>query len=322
MGVSNKLIFKHMMNGLKLWNFNTGTLPDEELLGNIFVLKTCQRSLVLAFDTHPFQHAQLPEHELNEGQNAYMFLLETICGLKSKLIGENEIVGQFKDAYKTYASSTLKDTRLLLILEKLFKDAKDIRTQYLIGISQKTYASLTRRHLIQKARAPHVVILGSGQLAEDLINQFKKKATVSLCARNASRVEELAKQHKLNVIPWENRHELVNEPFIANTIGHDSVLWDEDFFKAWAAAHESRLFVDLGSPSVIRSELRAEDGIVRLDDIFAEGAIVEDQKQQQIELARTAMLSITHKRTSLFEAKLNRNPPLLTPQIKSDMRYL
>jgi glutamyl-tRNA reductase len=142
-----------MLTCLKLWNFSSGTLHDEELMTNAFVLRTCQRTLVLAFDLYPFHHTELPKHELVSGNDAYLFLLETICGLKSKLIGENEIVGQFKDAYKIYASSTLKDTKLLLILEKLFKDAKDIRTQYLIGISQKTYASLTRRHLIQKAKA-------------------------------------------------------------------------------------------------------------------------------------------------------------------------
>src|SRR5690606_32390758 len=132
-----------------LWNFPAGTLPQEEVCARSFVLRTCQRTLVLAYDRSPFEDRAPVPHTLLSGSDAYLFLLETICGLKSKLIGENEIVGQFKEAYKMYAQSTLKDTRLLAILEKLFKDAKDIRTQYLIGISQKTYASLTRKHLIQ-----------------------------------------------------------------------------------------------------------------------------------------------------------------------------
>lgn len=311
-----------MLNGLKLWNFTAGTLPPEDLCGSSFVLTTCQRTLVLAFDKHPFEKANLAVHELKIGQDAYLFLLETICGLKSKLIGENEIVGQFKDAYKIYASSTLKDTRLLGILEKLFKDAKDIRTQYLIGISQKTYASLTRRHLIQKAKASHIVILGSGQLAEDLINQFKKKATVSICARNVEKVQELAKTHNLKVIPWNERHNLVHEPFIANTIGHDSILFGKAFFQEWAEHNAQRLFVDLGSPSVISTDFEFSDGVVRLDDIFSEGAIVEEQKQQQIALAREAMLNVSHRRKSLFEAKLNRFCELPSPQIARDVRYL
>lgn len=311
-----------MLDGLKLWNFSSGTHPDVELTGTTFILKTCQRSLVLSLNQFPFKSEEIPEHELHTGTHAYFFLLETICGLKSKLIGENEIVGQFKEAYKIYGQSTLKDTKLLLILEKLFKDAKDIRTQYLIGISQKTYASLTRRHLIQKAKAEHVIVIGSGSLAEDLINQFKKKAHVSICARNTTRTLELAQQHKLTVVPWEERHKLVNQPYIANTIGTDCILFDEKFFRDWKNNHISRKFVDLGSPSVIRTDLTDSEGVVRLENIFNEGAIVEGQKQQQIELARAAMLEVTNRRKALFSAKFKSSTAVITPQSTPDMRYL
>lgn len=310
-----------MLTSLKLWNFSSGTLQDEELTSNAFVLRTCQRTLVLAYDIYPFHQETLPKHDLVTGQDAYLFLLETICGLKSKLIGENEIVGQFKEAYKIYAISTLKDTKLLLILEKLFKDAKDIRTQYLIGISQKTYASLTRRHFIQKARASHIVVVGSGALAEDLINQFKKKAQVSICARNTEKVQELAKIHSLNVIPWEERSQLVNHPYIANTVGTDTILFDENFFEAWSS-HEQRLFVDLGSPSAIQTSLKIDEGVVRLEDIFNEGAIIEEQKREQIALAKAAMVSLTLKRKDLFEQKFNRTAELIPPQITPDVRYI
>lgn len=310
-----------MLSSLKLGNFTAGSLLPDQIPGHAFVLRTCQRTLVLSYETFPV-NLESEALEFLEGECAYLFLLETICGLKSKLIGENEIVGQFKEAYKAFALSTLKDTRLLTVLEKLFKDAKDIRTQYLIGISQKTYASLTRKHLIQKARATHVVVLGSGQLAEDLINQFKKKATVSICARNEQRVQELAKLHDLKIIPWDKRDLLINEPFIANTIGADSILFDEGFFADWAGLNAEHMFVDLGSPSIIKTNLGLDNGIVRLEDIFNEGAIVEGRKQEQILLAREAMIQITHKRKTLFEQKLASRPALLTPQTPSNVRYL
>lgn len=310
-----------MLTRLKLWNFASGTLQNEELLGHAFVLRTCQRTLVLSYQLSPFHNNELPKHELMTGKDAYLFLLETICGLKSKLIGENEIVGQFKEAYQIYAASTLKDTKVLLVLEKLFKDAKDIRTQYLIGISQKTYASLTRRHFIQKSKADHIVVVGSGALAEDLINQFKKKATVSICARNTEKVAELAKTHNLHVIPWEKRAGLIHAPFIANTVGTQEVLFDETFFAEWSK-NSQHLFVDLGSPSAIRTNLTSEQNVVRLDDIFREGAIVEEQKQAQLALARAAMISITMKREALFTEKFNRISEVIPPQNVSPVRYL
>jgi glutamyl-tRNA reductase len=311
-----------MLDGLKLWNFSSGTNLEDELKDSSFILKTCQRSLVLAFNCSPFKGQELPANELLSSSEAYLFLLETICGLKSKLIGENEIVGQFKEAYKTYAQIENKDTKLLLILEKLFKDAKDIRTQHLIGISQKTYASLTRRHLIQKAKASHVVVIGSGAMAEDLINQFKKKAQVSICARNTAKTLELAKIHNLNIIAWEDRHNLVNEAYIANTVGTDEILFDEKFFQDWKDKNSLRQFVDLGSPSAIKTDLTIQEGVVRLDDILSEGAIMEGQKQQQIELARVAMLELTEKRRSLFQAKLKQSTSVIAPQSVPNMRYL
>ena len=311
----------NMLTGLKLWNMSSGTLPPEDSLNHAFILRTCQRTLVLSFGNFFVEESELPSHELVTGSDAYLFLLETICGLKSKLIGENEIVGQFKEAYQIYAASTLKDTKLLHVLEKLFKDAKDIRTQYLIGISQKTYASLTRRHIIQKARAQHVVVIGSGAMAEDLINQFKKKAKVSICARNSERVNELAKIHSLEVIPWEDRATLVNSPFIANTIGTKTILFNEEFFTSWSQ-HSQKLFVDLGSPSSIQTSLDLSGGVVRLDDIFREGAIVEEQKHAQINLAKEAMVEITQKRKALFEEKFSKSKELLAPQFAHSVRYI
>lgn len=309
-----------MLTGLKLWNMPSGTLHQEEFTGHAFVLRTCQRTMVLSFEDFPFT-SELPDFDLVLGAEAYLFLLETICGLKSKLIGENEIVGQFKEAYQIYAASTLKDTKLLHVLEKLFKDAKDIRTQYLIGISQKTYASLTRKHIIQKARAQHVVVIGSGAMAEDLINQFKKKARVSICARNSERVQELARIHSLDVIPWSLRHTLVECPFIANTVGTKEILFNQSFFADWAK-HDERLFVDLGSPSSIETTMKLSEGVVRLDDIFREGAIVEEQKHSQINQARAAMIEITMKRQALFEQKFNKRQELLSPQFAHSVRYL
>lgn len=311
-----------MLNGLKLWNFAAETALPDGLCPSSFVLATCQRTMVLTFNRYPFANNDLPDHELHSAEAAYLFLLETICGLKSKLIGENEIVGQFKEAYKLYAASTLKDTKLLTILEKLFQDAKDIRTQHLIGISQKTYASLTRKHLIQKAKADHILILGSGQLAEDLINQFKKKAKITICARNEARVSLLAASHDIEILPWEKRQEMVSMPFIANTIGCSKTIWNESFFSSWKQNNPEGMFVDLGSPAAIETTLTKSSGVVRLSDVFEEGAIVEGQKQRQIDEARAAMLLITHKRKSLLEAKLTRTPSVLAPQSLKDAVYL
>jgi glutamyl-tRNA reductase len=239
------------------------------------------------------------------GKEAYLFLLETICGLKSKLIGENEIVGQFKLAFKEFIAKENKDKRLIRILEKLFKDAKEIRTDYLLGLSQKTYASITRKHICNSLHADKVLILGSGTLAEDLINQFKKYTKVYISARNTERVAELADLHDLEVVPWLNRDHIAHFSFIANTVGTICTILEESFFTTWTGQNEKRFFVDLGSPSSIKTNLTLKDGVMKLDDIFQEGAVHEKHKLNQINKAKYAMSEIVEKRILLFTRRLH-----------------
>lgn len=275
---------------------------------NCFYLQTCQRTLILSYESNPLSSYKTDDifNDLIslQGEDAYSYLLEVICGLKSKLIGENEIVGQFKTSYKDYVQKDF-DSRLLQILEKLFKDAKDIRSKYLIGLSQKTYASIARKKLTSEMGAKKVVILGSGQLAEDLINQFKKKIDVIICARNSEKVSQLADQHDLKVIPWQSRHLVKEYPYIVNTIGTKEVLIQEDFFEYQDEKFSEHLFIDLGSPSAVATNRNTTEGFMSLDDVFQEGAIKEERKRQQVTNARKALEIIVEKRSVLFTQKMN-----------------
>jgi glutamyl-tRNA reductase len=290
-----------MLKQLLLNNFSSGINPNLCEDSQSFVLKTCQRTLVVSVGTV----IDTSSSKAMQGKEAYIFLLEIICGLQSKLVGENEIVGQFKIAYKEYAASKYKCNKVLLILEKLFKDSKEIRTNYLLGLSQKTYSSITRKHIVNKKKAESVLILGSGQLAEDLINQFKKKIKVYISGRNTERINLLAQQHGVQIVPWKAFNTYAEFPFIANSIGcANNKFIKAEFFNAWKSQHCKKLFIDLGSPSVIETELCIDNDVMRLREIFAEGAVHEDHKLKQIESAKLAMNDIVLKRYLNLKKKL------------------
>lgn len=312
-----------MLDHLVLHNFSSGYHPEISSEHTPFIMATCQRTLVLEYrsnntnnheNLHNFsifnsQISSQTKYESKTGKQAYSYLLEIICGLKSKMVGENEIVGQFKTAYQNYAQLEDRNSRLLAIIEKLFKDAKEIRSNYLLGLSQKTYSSIARKHIVSKHKAKSVLILGSGQLAEDLINQFKKKVEVFICARNEQKVQQLVAEHEnITVIPWGNLDYLKRFPFIANSIGFNGVLLNDDFFKEWSQQHDCKLFVDLGSPSSIKTELSYSNGVMKLADVFQEGAIHENHKKQQIAKAKLAMDGIVSKRHQIFINKKFNHP--------------
>ncbi|MEE2670069.1 MAG: hypothetical protein VYA54_00055 [Bdellovibrionota bacterium] len=290
-----------MLANLYLYNLPAQIeLSDYSDLDGNFVLATCQRTMVLSQGT---KIDSLDEFTPFNDKDAYQFLLEVICGMKSRLIGENEIVSQFKKAYQSYVQGSEKNTELLLILEKLFRDAKSIRSEYLTGISQKTYASLTRKEFVQKQRAQEIVILGSGQLAQDLINQFVKHCKITVCARNIEKIAELQNIERCNILEWDELSSLKDHPYIANTIGFKGELLGPDFFDVWASQHENKLFIDLGSPSCINTDLKTDDGVLRLDDIFNEGAIHEENKREKLEQAQSAIKDLVVKRKAYLRDK-------------------
>jgi glutamyl-tRNA reductase len=279
-----------MLRRLVLCNFHKGEESRPNFGEHVFSLETCQRFLYISYDTHDkFEELALTSQSTKlYGVEAYQYLLEIICGLQSRLLGENEIVHQFKTAYHQYRDLENKCTKTLSLLEKLFKDAKEVRTQYLLGLGQKTYASIARKLVYGMNKKPQVLILGSGQLAIDLIQQFKKHSEIYISARNREKCLELQKEHQVRILPWQDFNQYAEKCFILNTIGtNDEFFPVETFFQSWQATNPSKLFIDLASPPLIQSHHREAklDYVYTLDDIFKLGAIKEKDKLDKIEQA-------------------------------------
>ncbi|MBY0414717.1 MAG: hypothetical protein K2Q18_11150 [Bdellovibrionales bacterium] len=279
--------------------------------GDVFVLKTCQRTLVMGVGEAPFLHLRdnaLREDvitDIFEGQNAYVFLLETICGLRSEVVAEYEVVGQFRDAFQEFLKSESKNTHVMAIVQKLFQDNKKIRTDHLTEIGQLTYAGIARKLIHSAVNDGDVLVLGSGTLAEDLIKLLKKKHNVFISARNSARVQELSSAYGLESVSWGDKDRYASFPFIVNTIGADEVLFDEIFFKKFlnkniftSLSEQMKLFIDLGSPSVIETNLTEKEGVLRLEDIFRKSAKLNIEKMEKVNKAKNSILQLAQKRSA------------------------
>lgn len=258
-----------------------------------FIIETCQRLIIL--QTVPHDGAKI--HECFEGKEAYTFLLETICGLKSKLLGESEIVSQFKDAFSKYIDNQNRSNVIIKVLEKLFKDAKDIRRDYLLEIGQQSYAGISRK-ILQKTMQNKVLILGSGKLAFDVVKQLGKRFEIYLSARNLNSANELMRkfpEQNIQFINWEDRNNFSDFTNIINTIGSNDILFDHDFFRSRKTNND--IFIDLGSPSVISTTFDSKSGVYRLEDVFAHAHDLNKIKDIKISNAKGAIVNIVEKRS-------------------------
>ncbi len=310
-----------MLSGLKLINLPPSQEFEEAISsqnsGNVFILRTCQRTLLLGFNEGPQNLIQKVETKtqtkepLQEeflGHRAYEFLLETICGLKSRILGENEIVHQFKDAYTSFLEHSNPNRHVQGILEKLFKDAKKIRTQHLKELGLQTYAGIVRKIMMDKLAGSDfstpILILGSGQLAEDIIKICYRKFNLTVSARNEKKVAELMAKHPIKSLDWFSPQEIAEFPIIINTIGTQDILFDHNFFQMWKLKSTSQLtqeiFIDLAEPSPLVSSFTAEDGLWRLQDIFAQGEKLSQKREEKLKEAQMAIKGVSQKRVENY----------------------
>jgi glutamyl-tRNA reductase len=156
--------------------------------------QTCLRRIVLL---HKSESAAListlPEAaEIYAAQAAYNFLLEVICGLRSPLVAETAVMGQFKEFCATTRFPMNEwGAFLRRLTSDLLVDAKRVRSRHLEGLGSQSYGGMVRQHL---KGVPSVVVLGAGQLAEEILPWIVGKADVTVCARNIEHAKALVEQ--------------------------------------------------------------------------------------------------------------------------------
>jgi glutamyl-tRNA reductase len=144
-----------------------------------FVWKTCLREIAL-LDSRQLRAEDLRAgDEVHIREDAYAFLLEVICGLHSPVLGETEVLGQFKK-FAQRAEETPGWRCTAPWIQRLIADAKRIRTNHLTGLSGRSYGQLARTRLEHCRR---VLVLGAGHLVGETLPWLEQKEVHVFCRR-------------------------------------------------------------------------------------------------------------------------------------------
>ncbi len=283
-----------MIKGLVLTQFPSGTIINSS---DFFCLTTCQRVIVLGYNFFPLIHLEKQvSTDIFCGDRAYDHLLKIVCGLESKILGENEIVHQFKEAYLGYLKHPTRNSKIIKVLEKLLKDSKEIRSKHLLNIGQHSYAGITRL-LLEEKENKEVLLVGNGSMCQSLIKVLKKRFNLYITGRNPEKVSNFG----LPVVPWLDFASWSKFSLIVNTIGAQTILFDDEFFEGWFNSNpdtNARRFIDLGCPSVLKTRYSSVHGISFLKDIFEKGDVLDQVKREKIEMAKIAIKEIANKRST------------------------
>lgn len=177
----DRLILFHSPESRPLEFLNAETAP-----GSWVSWSTCLRSILIGeAESLPELKPTHGKVETYRGVEAYRFCLEVVCGLHSPLVGETEVMGQFKEVAK-------KSPFLKSLFQSILTDAKTIRRHHLKDLGSQSYGSLARKFLKQ-SRSIHMI--GAGHLAEELLPWMKDFESVEIFCRNPEKRKALLARH-------------------------------------------------------------------------------------------------------------------------------
>lgn len=175
-------------------------LKASELPLGYWSMNTCLRSIVISEHSHSIPES-LSSYQVYKSEEAFEFLLQVICGLHSPLVGETEVLGQFKEFVKSHRLhfSPSFNTHI----DQLLREAKKIRAQYLQNLGCTSYGSLIRKHIEGNETA--MVFIGAGSLTSDILPWCKKrKGKIQIFTRNSDKHSDLIdKERDVHVLDYE-----------------------------------------------------------------------------------------------------------------------
>jgi len=189
-----KVIDCNYINGAIL----TSTCNRVEIVASVVDIKKATKSILEALE----QKSQVKLNELEnivdiyEDENAVRHIFTVVSSLDSLVIGETQIAGQFKDAFKFARDRNLTNQKLTRLVNFSFKCAKNVRNATKLGTGSVSVASTAvakAKEIFRDTTYPTALVIGAGEMSELTIRHFLRDGfKVALISRNIKKAQLLA----------------------------------------------------------------------------------------------------------------------------------
>jgi glutamyl-tRNA reductase len=229
------------------------------------------------------------------GLEAVQHLFAVASSLDSLVLGEPQILGQLKSAYRRALETKSSRTIINRIIHKAFSVAKRVRTETAIASSAVSisYAAVElAKKIFGELDRQRAMLIGAGEMAElaatHLLGAGVKSITVA--NRTLKKGEELAGQFNGTAVPFDRLHDALAEAdiIISSTGARSAVIRARDMKAVLKKRkHRPMFFIDIAVPRDIDPDVNSLDNIY-LYDIDDLKEVVEENmssRQQEAEKA-------------------------------------
>ncbi len=191
-------------------------LKEAKSLGyeGVLVLATCNRTEIIGFVEHPYQLIKLlckySEGNVEEfakisnvykNKDAIAHLFRIGCGLESQILGDYEIVGQLKAAFKLSKTAKTTNAYLERLLNLVFQASKKVKnnTKLSSGTTSVSYAAVQYViHNLPDYNSRKIVVFGLGKIGKSICKnlvEYTKNKSITLINRTEKKTETFVKEY-------------------------------------------------------------------------------------------------------------------------------
>ncbi len=229
------------------------------------------------------------------GQDAVKHLFRVASSLDSMIVGEPQILGQLKDAYRSAAKAGSAGPILNRLLHRAFSVAKRIRTETRIA-SQAVSISYAAVELAKKIfgdlKGKNALLIGAGEMAELAAQHLKANGVSGLAVANRTleRAVDLAKALGGTAVSLDElEEELVRADIVISSTGAPNVVVTAGQVRSIMRPRRHRLlfFIDIAVPRDIDPAVNSIENVY-LYDIDELKEVVEENRAGREKEARKA----------------------------------
>ena len=260
----------------------------------VIVVSTCNRTEIYCESTNGVDDIKnwlLSEKEyksfakhlyIHQEEDAIEHLFKVVAGLDSMVIGESEVLGQVKSAYKIALDNKSIDGKLKRLFEYSFSVAKNVRTNTDIGgnaISFMYTSILLIKKIFSAVEQKKCLLIGAGEMTELALKYLKSNNVndITICNRKEEKGKKLALENDCRYSNLNNLSTIIHEydVIITSTSSSLPLIGKGNIENALIKRNnDSIVIIDLGVPRDVESQIKNLDNVYlyTIDDL---GQIIE-----------------------------------------------
>lgn len=231
---------------------------------------------------------------IHRDEAAVRHLFRVASSLDSMIVGEPQILGQIKKAYREAVDHRTVGVILNRLLHKAFSVAKRVRSETMIGsyaVSISYAAVELARKIFGELASKRVLVIGAGEMAELAAEHFLAQGVRHMVVANRTleRAVELARRFRAETIAFEHILDALSETDIVLTsTGSPIPLLTYQDVKSRMRKRRNKplFFIDIAVPRDVEQKVNEIDNVYLYDIDDLQGVIELNREERQKEAAR------------------------------------